>query len=190
MNDRSGAFIRHPDLLRLFQYWLGLSEDGRVPRRRDIDPLAFPDLMPNLQLLDVGATPDDLRYRLVGSEIAAAFGFEPRGKTRREIREARVAPQNRADFDQTSRETHDIARRGVVAYTHDHMTSYDQDFLAYARLLLPVSEDGRVITGIFGALMMSNRHEPFWRGFTNLHVEVPVGTLGLRAGPGAGENPA
>lgn len=181
MNDCDGAFIRHPDLQRLFRYWLGLSIDGQVPLRRDIDPLAVRDLMPNLQLLDVGATPDDLRYRLVGGEIAAAFGFEPRGKTRREIREAYVSPDKYDDFDQTSRETHDVARRGVVAYTHDYMTSYDHDFLAYARLLLPLSEEGLAITGIFGALMMSSSTRGFWHGFQPLQVEVPITKFGLRA---------
>ncbi len=181
MNDRDGAFIRHPSLQRLFRHWLGLCVDGRLPLRRDIDPLAVRDLMPNLQLLDVGAAPDDLRYRLVGSEIVAAFGFEPRGKTRREIRAAHVSPDNYADFDRTSRETHDIARRGVVAYTHDYMTSYDHDFLAYARLLLPVSEDGLAITGIFGALIMSAGTSGFWNGFQPLHVEVPIAAFGLRA---------
>lgn len=179
MTDCDGAFIRHPDLQRLFRHWLALSVDGRVPLRRAIDPLAFRDLMPNLQLLDVGATPDDLRYRLVGSNISAVFGFEPRGKTRREIRQTHVSPENHADFDQTSRETHDIARRGVIAYTHDHMTSYNLDYLAYARLMLPISEDGITFTGIFGALMISHGRDPFWRNFANLHVEVPIETFGL-----------
>jgi len=188
LNDRRGAFIHHPDLLRLFEHWLGLGVDGRVPRRRDIDPLAFRDLLPNLQLLDIGATPDDLRYRLVGNEIAATFGFEPRGKTRGEIRRAYVSPDNYADFDRTSRETHDIARRGVVAYTHDHLTSYNRDYLAYARLLLPIAEDGDSITGIFGALMMSSGHDPFWQGFSELHIEVPIETFGLRARQPAGED--
>lgn len=180
MTDRDDAFIRHPDLRRLFRSWLSLSAGGRLPLRRDLDPLAFRDLIPNLQLLDVGATPDDLRYRLVGGEIAAAFGFEPRGKTRREIRAAHVSSDKRADFDRTSRETHDIARRGIIAYTHDYMTSYNHDFLAYARLLMPISEDGLVITGIFGALVMSTGTGGFWQGFQPLHVEVSITTFGLR----------
>jgi hypothetical protein len=180
LNDRNGDFICHPDLRRLFGHWLALSVAGQIPLRRDVDPLAFRDLMPNLQLLDVGATPDDLRYRLVGSEIAATFGFEPRGMSRGEIRRTRVTPDKYADFDRTSRETHDIARRGVVAYTHDHMTSYNLDFLAYARLMMPVSEDGARITGIFGALIMSSGGDGFWRNFRDLHVEVPIESLGLR----------
>ncbi|CAN0503453.1 unnamed protein product, partial [Phaeothamnion confervicola] len=118
---------------------------------------------------------------LVGNEIVATFGFEPRGKSRGEIRRTRVAPAKYADFDQTSRQMHDIARRGVVAYTHDHMTSYNLDYLAYARLMLPISEDGARITGISGALMMSGPDLPFWRNFSELHIEVPIEIFGLRA---------
>jgi hypothetical protein len=60
------------------------------------------------------------------------------------------------------------------------MTSYNLDFLAYARLMMPVSEDGARITGIFGALIMSSGGDGFWRNFRDLHVEVPLESLGLR----------
>ena len=180
LDDGPDAFVRHPALRRLLHCWLGWSVDGRVPRRRDIDPLLVKDLIPYLQLLDVGATPDDLRYRLVGNEISATFGFEPRGKTRREIRAARISPDKYGDFDRTSRETHEIATRGMVAYTHDYMTSYNRDYREYARLLLPVSEEGDRITGVFGALLMSSGKGQFWQDFMELHVEVPIERLGIR----------
>lgn len=79
-----------------------------------------------------------------------------------------------------SRATRDIAVRGVVAHTHDHMTSYKRDYLDYARLLLPISEEGDRITGVFGVLMMSSNKGPFWRSFAVLHVEVPIETLGIK----------
>ena len=176
------AFIQHPQLAKLFLYWRGLSVDGGIPRRCDIDPTALPEMLPHLQILDVGATPDDLRYRLVGGRIVEAFDFEPRGLTRRDIRNARVAPANHATFDGTSRQTHDIAARGIVAYSHDHMTSYARDFLAYARLLLPISEDGTQITGVFGAIYHSGDCTAFWRHFTELHVEKPIAEFGMKKG--------
>lgn len=181
MNDDPDAFVKHPALRQLLRRWVGWSVEGRVPRRRDIDPLQIKDLIPYLQLLDIGGTPDDLRYRLVGNEISAVFGFEPRGKTRGEIRAARVSPEKYADFDITSRETHDVATRGIVAYTHDHLTSYNRDHLDYARLLLPISEDGDRITGVFGALLMSSSKGAFWHDFTELHIEVPIEAFGIKA---------
>jgi hypothetical protein len=179
--DDRPDFIRHPRLVELFLYWRSLSIDGALPRRRDIDATALRTLLPNIYLLDAGATPDDLRYRLAGSNICAAFGFEPRGLTRREIRARHVDPKAYADFDETSHQTHAIAARRIVAYTHDRMTSYDRRFMAYARLNLPISEDGGKATGIFGAILTKNDDEDFWRGFEELHVEMPVGAFGIGA---------
>jgi hypothetical protein len=172
-------FIRHPRLRELFRYWRGLAPGGGIPLRRAIDPLALRPMLPNLQILEIGATPDDLRYRLAGGVIVEAFGFEPTGLTRREIRAARVTPDRHAEFDRTSRETHEVGARCLVAYTHDHMTSYARDYLAYARLNLPVSEDGVRGSGVFGALFMSSDRDLFWKNdFTELHVTVPVAELG------------
>ncbi|MDQ7250812.1 PAS domain-containing protein [Dongia sedimenti] len=172
-------FIQHRKLADLFRYWRGLSRDGQVPRRRDIDPLQLIPALPHVQLLDLGPTPDDLRYRLVGQTIIDAFGFDPRHLTRGEIKRRYVLPENRAAFDETSRQTHAIATRGIAAYTHDHMTSYAREFLAYARLLLPISEDGHAITGVFGAIYYSGDRDDFWRNFQELHVERPIAAFGI-----------
>lgn len=148
-----------------------------MPRRRDIDPLQLRGLLPNLQLLDAGAEPNDLRYRLTGEVIVGAFGFDPRGMTRGEIRTLHVLPARLAEFDRTSQETHNVAARDLVSYSHDYMTSYRKDYLAYARLLLPVSEDGWNASGVFGAIFLANAHDAFWRDFDELHVEVPLSKL-------------
>jgi hypothetical protein len=176
--DRVPDFIRHPRLAELFRYWRGLAPGGGVPLRRAIDPVALRSMLPHLQLLEIGATPDDLRYRLAGGVIVDAFGFEPTGLTRRQIRQARVTPDRQAEFDRTSRETHEVGKRLLVAHTHDHMTSYARDYLAYARLNLPVSEDGVHGSGVFGALFLSNDGDTFWqRGFAELHVAIPIAEI-------------
>ena len=175
-------FIQHPKLAELFRTWRGLSRDGLVPRRRDIDPLQLGPSLKHMQLLDLGPTPDDLRYRLVGQTIIDAFGFDPRHLTRGEIRRRHVRPENLAAFDETSRQTHAIGTGAMVAYTHDHRTSYARDFLSYARLLLPISEDGRAITGVFGAIYYSGDRDDLWCGFQELHVEVPIAAFGIGVG--------
>lgn len=173
------AFIRHPRLRELYRYWRGLVVGGRLPCRRDIDATELGTLLPHINLLDVGATPDDLRYRLAGGAIVRAFGFEPRGLTRAEIRARHVAPAAYADFDETSRQTHDVAARRIIAYTHDRMTSYDRQFIAYARLMLPLSEDGITATGVLGCILTSADRSPFWVDFRELHHEMPLAELGI-----------
>lgn len=171
------SFILHPALKKLFHYWLELSGGERLPRRQDIDPTMLRSMLPHLYILDAGAHPDDLRYRLAGSSIVQGFGFEPRGMTRAEMRERYVKPERRGDFDQTSAETHAIVAKQVVAYSHDHMTSYTKDFLAYARLNLPISEDGVAPSGVIGAIYLSSDRQPFWQNFAHLHIEVPVAEI-------------
>lgn len=179
MTVAAPPFIQHPRLAELFRYWRGLAIDGHLPRRAEIDATAIPRLLPNLYLLDAGATPDDLRYRLAGNAICSAFGFEPRGLTRCQIKARYVAEKAVPDFDETSHQTHDIAARRIIAYTHDRMTSYNRKFLAYARLNLPISEDGHAPSGIFGCILTSSDGDDFWRGFQELHVELPLGEIGL-----------
>ena len=180
MGEDPGAFVLHPELKRLFQLWLGWSKVGSIPARRDIDPLVLKPLLPSLQLLDLGETPEDLRYRLVGGDITATIGFEHRGMTRADIRRTRVLAKDFADFDLTSFEMYDTALRSLVSYTHGHVTSYDRDELACARLLLPISEDGLSIPGILGGMYMSSDNSGFWADFIEHHVEMPIETFGLK----------
>jgi hypothetical protein len=62
--------IRSQRVHRLHEYWRSKAgADGAVPRRRDIDPIDLPDLLPNLMLLDVERDPLRFRYRLVGTRV-------------------------------------------------------------------------------------------------------------------------
>ncbi|WP_374652987.1 PAS domain-containing protein [Dongia sp.] len=171
------SVILHPALRTIFRYWRGLSVGGALPRRREIDPGELRQFLPHLYLLDAGATPDDLRYRLAGSRIVQAFGFEPGGRTRAEIRAQQVRPERQAEFDRTSAETHRIVSERVVAYTHDHMTSYTKDYLAYARLNMPISEDGQRASGVLGAIYLSSDAQPFWDKFEEMHIEFPLARI-------------
>ncbi|WP_374382700.1 PAS domain-containing protein [Dongia sp.] len=166
--------IQHPALRELFCYWRGLSINGGIPRRRDIDPTALRKQLPHIYLLDIGPTADDLRYRLAGGLIVEAFGFEPGGWSRREIRARHVDPSRYDEFDRTSAETYRIVTERIVAYTHDHMTSYRRDYLGYARLNMPISEQGVTPSGIIGAIYLSSDRAPFWADFKELHEEFPL----------------
>ena len=177
MRPFDDSVILHPGLKSLFNYWHGLSVDGALPLRRRIDPLAIRRHLPNVHLIDAARTPDELRYRLAGSLIVQAFGFEPGRRTRSEIRARYVKPERHAEFDRTSAETHRVVSERIVAYTHDYMTSYTKDYLAYARINMPISEDGASVSGIFGAIYMSSDGNEFWQQFQELHVEFPLANI-------------
>jgi len=52
-----------PRLGRLYAYWLSKRLEGGPPRRRDLDPIEIPDLLPILHLIDVLWEP--LRFRRI-----------------------------------------------------------------------------------------------------------------------------
>lgn len=64
----------------LFEYWLTLAPPGQPPRRRDFDPAAVPDLLP--EILMVRPTDDgDFRISLLGTAQREAFGEELTGES-------------------------------------------------------------------------------------------------------------
>lgn len=56
-------------LIELLRYWKSLSSVGRLPGRKDIDPLNIPHILPYCELLDVYLDPLDFEYRLIGTKI-------------------------------------------------------------------------------------------------------------------------
>src|SRR5579863_214999 len=55
-----------------------------MPRRRDIDPIEIPPLLPNLQIIDCQPG-GRFRYRLTGTALVTAFGREYTGKYLEEL---------------------------------------------------------------------------------------------------------
>ncbi len=50
-------------------HWRKLAAGRPMPRRRDLDPLDIPHLLPHVMLKDIRRAPMDFRYRLVGSTV-------------------------------------------------------------------------------------------------------------------------
>jgi hypothetical protein len=69
------------DVKAIYRYWALKCQDGRPPRRADIDPLEFPRLLPHITIVEV--VPDERRYiyRLVGTKDVEVRGQDPTGKS-------------------------------------------------------------------------------------------------------------
>jgi len=77
-SDRTPAtqpsrLLRHPDLLRLLDYWRGKRRGRPMPSRDDIDPVEIGWALSRIFLVDYSPE-DGFRYRLAGAEIAAVVG--------------------------------------------------------------------------------------------------------------------
>jgi len=60
-------------------HWRSLPRDCLVPVRSAFDPLAVPRLLPHMLICDL-TEPGIVRIRLMGTEMASSFGFDPTGR--------------------------------------------------------------------------------------------------------------
>jgi len=64
-----------------YAHWLRLrGNDSRMPVRTALDPAGIPTILPHVIIYGVGAAPENVIYRLVGTEIVRRWGFDPTGR--------------------------------------------------------------------------------------------------------------
>jgi hypothetical protein len=68
-----------PRLEQAYEYWRRKAAGRKLPRRRDIDPIEIPKLLPDVMLVDV-ETDGRYRYRLIGTENTQAQGVTATGR--------------------------------------------------------------------------------------------------------------
>src|SRR5947207_671126 len=66
-------------------YWLRIRGGRLMPSRADLDPVAIPDLLPCVMLIDVLREPLDFRFRLLGSKHDRRLGDNYRGRLLSEL---------------------------------------------------------------------------------------------------------
>ncbi len=143
--------IKQPPLIRLYDYWMSKSADGKIPSRSQIDPLDVPDLLPSIFLVDVfwdGQQPE-FRFRLVGSKIAEIVGCDPTGQHFDDFYDSDNIERMKALYRH-------IAERGEPFINNSQAPFAGKDFVKLARLLLPLSEDGVQVDMILGSLYFEN----------------------------------
>lgn len=129
----------YPDLAWAYGYWQSKC-DGRIaPRRNDIDPLDMPQILPRILLADVLDTPDgcDFRYRLSGTGICDVHGQE---LTALRPRDLTPAPYGALIHDHYVEAYRNRAPRADII-----ILQTDRRARSYARLLLPLSDDGEAV---------------------------------------------
>ncbi|MBM3545645.1 MAG: PAS domain-containing protein [Alphaproteobacteria bacterium] len=129
--------IGHPALLRLYDYWISQRTGGAAPLRRNIDPVAIPQLLPNLIIAE--RTEDgDLRYRLVGTRIVEAHGLDYTGW--------RLSDLTGGDGLALARELYaPVMAEGLPVYSEGPFQWPGGEYRWTRRLHLPLSADGSAI---------------------------------------------
>ncbi len=130
--------IAHPGLRELYDYWLPRSRDGIGMPRDSFDPAAMPRLLKNLILSDVGDGGRDIRYRLVGTEIVAAHGFDYTGMTIEELTSGTTLAFARRLYAL-------VVSRAAPVYSEGNFRWAEKEFHWTKRLHLPLSQGGEVV---------------------------------------------
>ncbi|WP_119166918.1 PAS domain-containing protein [Algihabitans albus] len=136
-----GERIVHPEQTAFLDYWFSRSSAGRLPARRDLDPLDFPSLLPRIALIDVVSENGRLsfRYRLAGTEIVARARRDPTGKRFDELYSGDYLTQAQALYEQ-------IVASGLPHLSERIYPVEDgREALHYYRLILPLASDGATV---------------------------------------------
>jgi hypothetical protein len=129
--------IRHPNLLRLYDYWAERRRGRSFPSRQDIDPLEFKFARGNVTLIDVLYDPLRFRFRLVGSLMAQRMGFDFTGRMVDEVEDASY----RDSIIKSYREIVESRRPNTVLYERP----IEGKPRRFEVLRLPLAADGETI---------------------------------------------
>jgi hypothetical protein len=136
--DLDLATDRYPDLSRVLAYWERKRGDRFAPCRADIDPADLIEALPRVMLADVIQEPLDFRYRLSGTGICDIHGQEPTGLRPRDL--------NPPAFGALIHQHYCLAVHRREPLLHIIVLDTQERSRSYARLLMPLSENGRTVT--------------------------------------------
>ena len=130
--------IESTAIRELFDYWRRKCGGRTLPRRRDIDPVDIPHLMPRILITDIEHDPFRVRYRLVGTKVVEMTGYEFTGWYLDEI----ALPNDEGPILESYRSACEtkapVMTRVKWRLAPDIVAEYDVCFL-------PLSDDGETV---------------------------------------------
>jgi hypothetical protein len=136
-------------LAALHRYWRAIHPAAtQLPGRRHFDPVAVPQLLPWLWLVEVHRAPLRFKYRLVGTVHVEAEGRDPTGLWLDEAHSSFLASSAFAHFRA-------VAERGEISfYRGPPVYVIKKEFISIERLILPLAEDGRTVDMLLGITVL------------------------------------
>lgn len=111
-----------------------------MPRRQDVDPTVIWPLLKNVMMTEWHRDPDRLFYRIGGTELVAALGFELRGKWVTEIY------QDQEDVERTLNLYRSVIESRAPVLGRTDGTHMRLGAKTYEWIICPLSDDGREVT--------------------------------------------
>lgn len=129
----SWAVGQNAVLRRMYDYWVDKTGKRRLPDRKDLDPAEISDILPYITILEVIGSEPHYRYRLVGTQVVEALGFNPTGRTLGEF----TAPGAQFLADLLA----EVRAKACPLYAASAFRA-GEDGMSTERLLLPFSVGG------------------------------------------------
>ena len=141
----------HKNIRKIVEYWAAIRPCGGLPGRQHFEPMAVPELLPNIRLLDVSGAPPRFRVRLMGTRLRDYFGIEQTGRWLDEIFPNFDTSLTRTELIRTIDLRAPRWRRGKPEL------DFDKSFLDMERVYLPFARDGERVDMILTYLMCINQ---------------------------------
>ena len=138
--------IVHPNLRRLYEYWVEKRGERKMPARVDIDPLDILYIVGNVILVDV-IDGDPLRFhiRLHGTNLAERVGYELTGKMLDELPVDDFRALAQQSFSWVTSKAQPLhSRRDRII---------DGRFARYETVIMPLSDDGERVNRLLIGLV-------------------------------------
>ncbi|HEY9568631.1 MAG TPA: PAS domain-containing protein [Thalassobaculum sp.] len=136
--------IADPRLRSLYDYWLARRGDRPLLPRADFDPADLLRLLKFLILADVGDAGRAIRYRVVGTEIVAAYGVDYTGWT---IQQLTSGPT----LDYTYTLYGAVVGGRLPVYSEGRFRWFEREYRLTRRLHLPLSRGGAEVDMVLAA---------------------------------------
>ncbi|MEK9970131.1 MAG: PAS domain-containing protein [Ferrovibrio sp.] len=150
--DAIVASLEGQPLHALVAHWVDLfKQRDAIPRRKDLDPLQFPRLLKHAWIFD--AEPDgDIRVSLAGETFTDWYGFNPMGRSLRDICRPSVL-EVIEDFVRRIVDTPAILLHSVQSV----MPNWDEP-AGFIRIGLPLAGAGGTVCHVLGATLFDKRY--------------------------------
>ncbi len=132
----------------IYEWWSAHAASGKIPARKDFEPMKFAKHLRNISLIDATDQRDEFYVRLIGTSLTEAMGYDPTG-----------------DKVSTVKGSEEIYERynAVIDSKKPHMmlqTSLfwaNKDYIHYHILYLPLSDDGETINMLLVVTQFNKR---------------------------------
>ena len=123
------------NLEKLYIYWHSKLDGREMPSRDDLDPVEIPSLLPYVALIEVHWTPRRFFWRLIGTHITNALGYDTTGFYFDDKYSGQALIDLMAVYERV------VDRRGPIRH-FGKPTFAEKTFGQYESTHFPLSDDG------------------------------------------------